>query len=118
MKFLEQYPEVGVLHIFGIEDSNDESSIWSGTLDDNINDMNMTVEEEATAFCDIVQFDYIDSYLNITLDSVNALKFALGWNWEKEPEFVVIADDDSYINIPGLWNLLFRDMDIDKVHKL
>ena len=77
----------------------------------------MTIEEEQRKYCDLVQFDFHDSYLNITLDTVNALKFALGVEWPRtgSPDFVIIADDDTYINLPQLKKMLFQDNIIFKV---
>ena len=51
----------------------------------------------------MAQFDFVDHYSNITLDTMNALKFALGWSWKgASPDFLVITDDDNYVNIPDL----------------
>lgn len=72
--------------------------------------------EEVTTYCDVVQFDYIDSYQNITLDTLNAVKLALGWDWKGlEPDFLGIADDDSFINVPALMTMLRNDKH-NKVH--
>ena len=76
----------------------------------------MTLEEEQRRYCDLVQFDFFDSYLNITMDTVSALKFALGVKWPNQmtPDFLVIADDDTYVNIPMLRQMLFQDNIISK----
>ena len=73
--------------------------------------MNRTLLDiEAKLFCDFVQFDFVDSYLNITLDTMSAIKFALGWKWRpKMPDFLAIADDDVYLNIPAIWKSIYED---------
>ena len=74
-----------------------------------------TVAEEAGRHCDMVQMDFVDSYENVTLDTVSALKFALSWPWEEEPEFVVVGDDDTYVNVPRLMDLLYNTGRMTKV---
>lgn len=51
----------------------------------------------------MIQEDFIDTYSNVTLDSIFALKFVLDWRWDEAPKFVFLGDDDSYVNIPQLW---------------
>ncbi len=60
--------------------------------------------------------DFVDSYWNVTLDSVSAIKFAREWrqyshnkNASSKLEFVVLGDDDTYINVPSLWSRLFYE---------
>ncbi len=51
--------------------------------------------------------DFLESYMNITLLSVSALKLA---HSNLQPllspadklEFVLLGDDDTYINLPGM----------------
>ena len=43
--------------------------------------------------------DFIDSYINCTMDTLFALKLALAWNEGTKPEFLIITDDDVYLNI-------------------
>ena len=74
------------------------------------------LEPERRKYCDMVQFDFVDEYHNITMDSLSALKFALGYNWKgDEPDYVIIADDDAYIHIPNLWRKLYSSDQIQKV---
>ena len=63
--------------------------------------------------------DYVDSYLNNSMDTAFAYKFALqlypeemktGLNWfetPKRPEYLTVVDDDAYVNLPSLWTKLF-----------
>ena len=58
-----QFPFVKVLFLFGKYDEDNE-----------LKEDYSNLAEEAAKYCDIVQFDFIDSYANITMDTVNALK--------------------------------------------
>ena len=64
------------------------------------------VKEEATAHCDVLQVDVGDAYTNNTLKSVSALHFVVV-DRRVEPAFVLVTDDDSYVNLPLLRGLLF-----------
>ena len=51
--------------------------------------------------------DFLESYMNITLLSVSALKLAHSnlqtlLSPADKLEFVLIGDDDTYINLPGM----------------
>ena len=80
---------------------------------------NKTIQEEVdleqSIHCDILQFDFVDHYTNITLDSLHALKFALGWKWKTKPEYLIISDDDSYINLKEVYQFLKSESMITKV---
>ena len=71
-----------------------------------------------------MQFDFVDSYENVTLDMITALKFASNHHWqpddseESQPDFLVIGDDDTYINIPVLWGILYEEKQLNKVRSL
>ncbi len=63
--------------------------------------------------------DFVDSYTNVTMDTVSGLKVALGWRWNhREPDFLVMGDDDTYINVPALWKLLFHDKVVKRVSRV
>ncbi len=49
----------------------------------------------------LLQMDYVDAYENVTLDSVSALKFVNSFPFKNNLDFVLLGDDDTYINIPG-----------------
>lgn len=60
--------------------------------------------------------DFVDTYKNVTMDTLSSLKFFLNWNWNgNQPDFLAIADDDTYVNVPAMWNVLFEDRIINKV---
>ena len=52
-------------------------------------------------FLFLLQMDYVDAYENVTLDSVSALKFVNSFPFKNNLDFVLLGDDDTYINIPG-----------------
>ena len=63
--------------------------------------------QEASKNQDILQADMIDHYNNITLKSVFILKFFLNEsNFAEKPAYVMKTDDDNYVNVPQLLNLL------------
>ena len=96
MKLLEKYPEIKVIHVLGTP--NQEEMLKLNETD---------FKNELKTYCDMVQFDFIDSYLNITLDTTSILKFALSWE-NLNLDYLVIADDDTYINLPELINTLYK----------
>ena len=58
-------------------------------------------------YLDAFQMDFLESYMNITLLSVSALKLAQSHlqallSPVDKLEFVLIGDDDTYINLPGI----------------
>lgn len=58
---------------------------------------------ELKKYQDLVIGDFIDSYHNMT----RKMMFGLNWAFQKfNPQFVLKADDDVYINVPQLINLV------------
>lgn len=103
MKRLNDYPDVRVVHIFGTPPPKE------------MVDQAVLAEEQAK-FCDTIQFDYVDTYKNITIDTLHCLKVALGWSWAREPDFLAIADDDTYIDIPEIYKYLSENVTWVKYH--
>ena len=60
--------------------------------------------EESRTHGDILQEDFVDSYMNLTLKSVMGLKWVS--NHCMKAEFVMKTDDDIYVNINSLLNHL------------
>ncbi len=100
MRFQVSFPLVKTVFLFGTETKT--KAIKAKPHD---------VEAEQAEFCDVVQMDFVDSYENVTLDTISALKFARTADFSPfgPPDYVVIADDDTYINVPKLWSLLYED---------
>ncbi|CAB4064656.1 B3GALT1 [Lepeophtheirus salmonis] len=61
---------------------------------------------------DILQGNFMDSYHNLTLKLISALKFASETiKWINEPKIIVVMDDDVFVNVPLL---LKRINDLNK----
>lgn len=62
------------------------------------------LEEEGRTYRDIIQEDFLDTYFNLTLKSILALK------WVTQHctglEYFMKADDDVFINVPKLMSYL------------
>ena len=55
------------------------------------------------------QVDYIEHANNNTLKTVLALKYVFSLDWDGHyPEFVMKTDDDIYLNVPLLSQILFE----------
>ncbi len=59
--------------------------------------------------------DFVSNIANRTLTSISSLKFWYN-NAYSQIEFVIIAQDDTYINIPLLWKYLYREKGVKKVN--
>jgi len=64
--------------------------------------------EEQENFGDLVQEDFLDSYANLTVKSVMLLKWFTQTceKGPKGPQYVLKTDDDMYINLVKLWELV------------
>ncbi|CAG5128678.1 unnamed protein product [Candidula unifasciata] len=62
------------------------------------------ITEESLQYGDILQEDYVDSYRNLSIKSVSILQWVNMFC--STTKFVLKADDDMYINIPFLVNVL------------
>ena len=109
MTQLEKFPDIRVLFLFGDMAPNEKDR----------EETQESLVKEHEEHCDFVQFDFIDHYMNITLDSLHALKFTLGFKWMKsKPDFFIIADDDTYIHLPELHAFLKSNtLNVTKVMK-
>ena len=65
----------------------------------------------------MIQMDFVDHYSNVTFDTVMSLKFALTQIHDeglKNLKFVMIMDDDSFVNVWQLQKALLGDSPIIK----
>ena len=62
------------------------------------------VIKESAKFGDVIQEDFVDSYVNLTLKSIAVLKWATVFC--QDVKYVVKTDDDVFINIANLVTLL------------
>lgn len=62
------------------------------------------VEEEASAYNDVIQENFVDSYNNLTLKSVMLLKFVK--NHCGQVRYIFKCDDDMFVYLPNLLALI------------
>lgn len=62
------------------------------------------VVEESRAHGDILQEDFVDSYLNLTLKTVMGLKW--GSQHCRSAKYFMKTDDDMFINLPAIMTYL------------
>ncbi|XP_059473337.1 beta-1,3-galactosyltransferase 5-like [Neocloeon triangulifer] len=69
------------------------------------------VHVEAEQFGDILQGDFEDTYMNLTLKSTMLLKYVSGacGDGKKAPRFVMKTDDDIFVNVPLLVAVLKKN---------
>jgi hypothetical protein len=71
--------------------------------------------------CDFIQMDYLDTYENVTLDTLMGLKLAHSVLEKFDNlEFLMISDDDSFVNVIRIYEELFLNPSpaISKVQSL
>ena len=84
----------------------------SGDKADQIQAM---IQEEHETYGDILQVDYFEHANNNTLKTLHTFKYILNIDWNGlYPDFVMKTDDDIYINLPLLDELIFSDPDLIK----
>ena len=64
---------------------------------------NAKIEHESSLYRDIVQWDFLDSYANLTVKSLAGLIWAQ--RYCADAQFLLKADDDLYVNISGVLSL-------------
>ncbi|XP_075163966.1 lactosylceramide 1,3-N-acetyl-beta-D-glucosaminyltransferase A-like isoform X2 [Haematobia irritans] len=64
------------------------------------------LRQEADQYDDIIQEQFIDSYNNLTIKSVMALKWIQSRGCYKQSAFFMKVDDDTFVNIPNLLHFL------------
>lgn len=72
-----------------------------------LNDTQQLLVEESTAFGDLIQEDFIDTYNNLTLKSLMLLKWISNFNGDADRvKYVMKCDDDTFLNVPNLMHVL------------
>ena len=59
----------------------------------------------------MVQMDFVDTYENVTLDTISCLKFARHIEFggdQFEPDFLIVGDDDTYIKYQIYWHFYMK----------
>lgn len=64
----------------------------------------LQVVEESRTYGDILQEDFTDSYMNLTLKSVMALKWTS--THCQQAQYLLKTDDDIFVNVPTLLTYL------------
>ncbi|XP_045122375.1 beta-1,3-galactosyltransferase 1-like [Portunus trituberculatus] len=70
----------------------------------NDSELQRQVVEESRTYGDILQEDFVDSYMNLTLKSVMGLKWAS--NYCSQAQYLLKTDDDIFVNVPVLLTYL------------
>ena len=82
-----------------------------GTTGNLPNDLQSNVTHESDIHDDILQEDFIDSYANLTVKSLMLLKW---FNKScRNVSYVLKTDDDAYINLKNLHNLVIKNKRTD-----
>ncbi|CAB3372220.1 Hypothetical predicted protein [Cloeon dipterum] len=70
------------------------------------------LHQEAEQFGDILQGNFKDTYMNLTLKSTMALKYVSGacGRGTKPPRFVMKTDDDIFVNVPFMLSALKKNL--------
>ena len=67
------------------------------------------LKDEQEVHCDIVHFDFVENLLNNTLKQLHAIHYLckiFSGGIYQLPEYIFHMDDDVFINIPRIANLL------------
>lgn len=70
------------------------------------NETYIRLQQEAEQYDDIIQENFIDSYNNLTIKSVMALKWITRNQCYQKAAFFMKVDDDTFVNIPNLLQFL------------
>ena len=72
---------------------------------DQTGELQKSVENESRQHGDILQEGFVDTYQNLTLKAMFALKFSIN-SLQNKTDWIMLVDDDSYVNIPLLLSFL------------
>uniref|UniRef100_A0A1B0AI29 Hexosyltransferase n=1 Tax=Glossina pallidipes TaxID=7398 RepID=A0A1B0AI29_GLOPL len=64
------------------------------------------IRQEAEQYDDIIQENFIDTYNNLTVKSVMALKWIINNGCHQQAAFFMKCDDDTFVNVPNLLHFL------------
>ena len=83
-----------------------------GELAKPTNASQFALDEESARFGDILQESFLDSYANLTIKSLMMLKWFAN-HCSKHYQYLMKTDDDMYINIPQLLNLVNQNTNMN-----
>ncbi|UJR18816.1 hypothetical protein I4U23_021943 [Adineta vaga] len=75
--------------------------------------MQKELEEEHRTYGDILQFNFIDAYYNITLKITGVLHWFLSRGCHKITPYLYYVDDDVLINVESLLKIVYDTEDVD-----
>ncbi|XP_018901478.2 beta-1,3-galactosyltransferase 5-like [Bemisia tabaci] len=78
-----------------------------GEASDPASDLPSSVEEESELYGDIIAGRFVDSYANLTLKITAMLEWSM--TFCSKAQFIIKADDDVFLNIPKLLDLVESD---------
>lgn len=84
--------------LFLLGRSHYESYIGNETL--------LRIQQESEQYDDIIQENFVDTYNNLTIKSIIALKWMLRHDCHKKAAFFMKSDDDTFVNLPNLLHYL------------
>lgn len=70
------------------------------------NETQTRLRQEAEQYDDIIQEQFVDSYNNLTIKSVMALKWIQRRRCYEQAAFFMKVDDDTFVNVPNLLHFL------------
>lgn len=80
-----------------------------GTQYNNSEFIQLSIDEESKKHHDILQFDFLDTYYNLSNKMLSAIK----WKRKNCPniQYILKVDDDVFVNVPALVNIFHRPID-------
>ena len=94
-QYVKYKTEMVVKHIFLFAKTNDSIT-------------EKLINEESKQYNDIIQEDFVESYINVSLKAIMA------WKWSLEfcpnTEYVMVENDESYVDIDKLVSFLLKDL--------
>ncbi len=137
--------KVKVFFVLGTDSSGKEDIWIRREAREFCDVIQVTIDQEEIRMLDHVsemllfkQFDFLGTYDNLTLNSISAIKMARAWGGGggggTELDFIAVymgkrseaskilghvfsqmGDDDTYINLPQLWSLLYEEGHMTRV---
>lgn len=90
MTYLDNHPDIKV--VFTLARSQNST-------------MQSRLEQEQSVHCDIIQFNFMDEFYNISLKTAFEFHYLYLTEWDGNrgpPDFFYLTQDDAYINVPKL----------------
>lgn len=92
--------------VFLLGHTKNDSPMGGGGADGSGNETQTRLQQEAEQYDDIILENFIDSYNNLTIKSVMALKWITRNKCFQQAAFFMKCDDDTFVNVPNLLQFL------------